>query len=450
MSSPRRAPTYRAVLRVTGVPRFLVPALLGRLSYGMVSLALVLAVVHSTGSYANVGLVMGLFGLTVTVLSPLRAWFIDRHGPLRALLPMALVHALALLGLAAASWNPGAHLGVLVALTSVAGACAPPLGPVTRSVWRHVIADRELLQRAYSLDTVTEELIFFTGPLLLGALMWVWPPSVGLGLGALLIVFGTAGLVTSGAARSMADSRTEPAPLPPGASDTPGASRAPVAPVREPRLTARGGFLSAVAISAATGLTLGSAVLLNVAFAEQQGAIGAVVMVESAQTAGSALGGLAYGAVAWRTGVRTRLALLGLALGVGVAAAALVPGVPALAALLFVVGVFGAPMITTAYLLADESVASGYRTRAGNWVNTAYNAGSSVGGACVGLFLTAAPPNAGYPLAGVVLIAVAAVVLLAAGRTAWPRVTRTRFGEAGLRRTAEEIAPSATSPRRRR
>ncbi|GAA1117597.1 MFS transporter [Nocardiopsis metallicus] len=433
MPSPDRAPTYRAVLRVTGVPRFLTPAMLGRLSYGMVSLALILAVVHTTGSYARLGLVMGLFGLTVAVLSPLRASLIDRHGLLRALLPMALLHALALLGLAAASWNPGAHLGTLVVLAAVAGACAPPLGPVTRSVWSHLITDRGLLQRAYSLDTVTEELIFFTGPLLLGALMWVWPPSAGLALGAVLVVSGTVGLVTSAAARSMDAARTgpgsatEPAPKP-----DPGAGRA-----RGPKPTARGGFLSAVAISGAAGLTLGSAVLLNVAFAERQ-------------TAGSALGGLAYGALAWRTGTRTRLALLGLALGGGVAAAALVPGVPALVALLFVVGVFGAPLLTTAYLLADESVAPGYRTRAGNWVNTAYNAGSTVGGAGVGLFLTVAPPSAGYPLIGAVLVLVAATVLLTARRTAAPRPGTSGLRMAVLRTAAGGSAPSATRSRRRR
>ncbi|WP_017582573.1 MFS transporter [Nocardiopsis valliformis] len=427
MPSPDRAPTYRAVLRVTGVPRFLTPAMLGRLSYGMVSLALILAVVHTTGSYARVGLVMGLFGLTVAVLSPLRASLIDRHGLLRALLPMALLHASALLGLAAASWNPGAHLGSLVALASVAGACAPPLGPVTRSVWSYLITDREILQRAYSLDTVTEELIFFTGPLLLGALMWVWPPSAGLALGAVLVVSGTVGLVTSAAARSVDAARTGPrigtgsateaAPKP-----DPGAGR-----TRGPKPT------------------VGSAVLLNVAFAEQQGAVEAVVLVESAQTAGSALGGLAYGAVAWRTGTRTRLALLGLALGGGVAAAALVPGVPVLVALLFVVGVFGAPLLTTAYLLADESVAPGYRTRAGNWVNTAYNAGSTVGGAGVGLFLTIAPPSAGYPLIGAVLVLVAVTVLLTARRTTTPR-----FRRAVLRTATGGSAPSATTSRRRR
>ncbi|WP_431869380.1 MFS transporter [Nocardiopsis eucommiae] len=201
MTPPHRAPTYRAVLRVTGVPRFLVPALLGRLSYGMVSLALVLSVFRTTGSYTDVGLVVGLFGLTATVLSPSRAALVDRYGPLRALTPMAGLHGLALVGLAAASWHPGGHLGLLAALTSVAGASAPPLGPVTRTVWSRLVRDRDLLQRAYSLDTVAEELIFLTGPLILGALMRVGPPAAGLTLGALLVVVGTVGLVTSPAAR---------------------------------------------------------------------------------------------------------------------------------------------------------------------------------------------------------------------------------------------------------
>lgn len=429
MTPPHRAPTYRAVLRVTGVPRFLVPALLGRLSYGLVSLSLVLSVVHTTGSHTDVGLVGALFGLTATVLSPLRASLVDRHGPLRALLPMAALHGSALLGLAAASWNPGGHLGLLAALTSVAGACAPPLGPVTRALWSHLVSDRALLQRAYSLDTVAEELIFIAGPLLLGALMWVGPPSAGLTLGAALIVVGTAGLVTSPVARARHAAR-------PTAAGGSGTDRPAPA---TPHLTARGGFLSAVAVSAATGLTLGAAALLNVAFAEQRGVVGAVVLVESAQAAGSALGGLAYGALSWRAGTRTRLALLGLALGGGVAAAALVPGVPALVALLFVVGVCCAPIITTAYLLADESVAAGYRTRAGNWVNTAHNAGASVGAATVGLFLAVAPPGAGYPLVGAVLVTVSGAVLLAGFA-----------GRARIREPGGVTGRSATSARRRR
>ncbi|MET9796907.1 MFS transporter [Nocardiopsis alba] len=430
MSSPVPGPSYRAVMRVTGAHRFLIPALLGRSSYGLVSLALVLSVVHATGSYAHVGVVGGIFGATVAALSPLRARLIDRHGPCAALPPMAVLFALALLGLAVTTWSGGADLGVLVALAVMAGACAPPLGPVTRSLWSHLIADRALLQRAYSLDTVVEELIFLGGPLLLGALLPWWPPPIGLVVGALLVSTGTWGLVTSPVARSMSrrspESPSAPAPAP-GTDAT-------------PRPVARGGLLTAVALSGAAGAALGAAGLVNVAFAEQHGRVEAVVFLETLQTAGGVVGGLVYGAVSWRAGARARLVLISLALGGGVAAAAFAPGVAALSAVLFVVGVVGAPLITTSYLLADESVTADRRTRAGNWVNTAYNAGSSVGGAAIGVLLTLTPPGAAYTMAGGVLVVVTAAALpFSIPR----RRVRPLRGSSGA-------VPSATSARRRR
>ena len=428
MSSPVPGPSYRAVLRVTGACRLLIPALVGRSSYGLVSLALVLSVVHATGSYAHVGVVGGIFGATVAALSPLRARLIDRHGPCAALPPMAVLFALAMLGLAVTTWSGGADLGVLVALAVMAGACAPPLGPVTRSLWSHLIADRALLQRAYSLDTVVEELIFLGGPLLLGALLPWGPPPIGLVVGALLVSTGTWGLVTSPVARSMSrrspESRSAPAP---GTDVT-------------PRPVARGGLLTAVALSGAAGIALGATALINVAFAEQHGRVETVVFLEALQTAGGVIGGLLYGAVSWRAGSRTRLVLISLALGGGVAAATFAPGVAALTALLFVVGVVGAPLITTSYLLADESVAADRRTRAGNWVNTAHNAGSSVGGAVIGALLTLVPPSTAYTAAGGVLVVVAVVVLPFS-------IPRRRVRPL---RGSSWAVPSATSARRRR
>ncbi|MFB8761777.1 MFS transporter [Nocardiopsis alba] len=427
MSSPVPGPSYRAVMRVTGAHRFLIPALLGRSSYGLVSLALVLSVVHATGSYAHVGVVVGVFGATVAVLSPLRARFIDRHGPCAALPPMAALFALALLGLAVTTWSGGTGLGVLVALAVMAGACAPPLGPVTRSLWSHLIADRALLQRAYSLDTVVEELIFLGGPLLLGALLPWWPPPIGLVVGALLVSTGTWGLVTSPVARSMSRRSPESPSAPAPGTDV------------TPHPVARGGLLTAVALSGAAGLALGATGLVNVAFAEQHGRVEAVVFLEALQTAGGVVGGLVYGAVSWRAGTRARLVLTSLALGGGVAAAAFAPGVAALSAVLFVVGVVGAPLITTSYLLADESVTADRRTRAGNWVNTAYNAGSSVGGAAIGMLLTLTPPGTAYTMVGGVLVVVTVAVL----PFSIPRRVRPLRGSSGA-------VPSATSARRRR
>lgn len=55
MSSSSVAPSYAAVLRTRYACRTFSAALLGRLSYGMVSLSLVLAIKEATGSYAVAG-----------------------------------------------------------------------------------------------------------------------------------------------------------------------------------------------------------------------------------------------------------------------------------------------------------------------------------------------------------------------------------------------------------
>ncbi|MDN3356254.1 hypothetical protein [Actinomadura sp. DC4] len=102
------SPSYLAVLRTPHAGRLFGAALLGRLSYGIAPLSLVLALTAATGSYAAAGGVMALFALTVSVFAPVRAGLIDRYGPARALPPMAVAYALVLGCAAAATWRPGA------------------------------------------------------------------------------------------------------------------------------------------------------------------------------------------------------------------------------------------------------------------------------------------------------------------------------------------------------
>lgn len=54
---------YRDVLRVPHAARLFSAALLGRLSFAMVSLALLLTVQRNTGSFAAAGIATGVFGL---------------------------------------------------------------------------------------------------------------------------------------------------------------------------------------------------------------------------------------------------------------------------------------------------------------------------------------------------------------------------------------------------
>ncbi|MCQ4209295.1 MFS transporter [Streptomyces longispororuber] len=363
---------YAAVLRTPYALRTFGAALLGRLSYGTVALSLMLAVTAATGSYAVAGAVMALYGAASVLLSPLRALLIDRYGPRRALPPMALSYAALLAVLATVAWRPGAPGWLLVALALPTGALTPPLGPTMRTVWGRLLSDRRLLQRAYSLDGVAEELLLVCGPLLVGVLVLWAPAAFGVALSAGLVAVGTLAFVTSPAVAGVA-------PVPKAGG----------------RRTARGKIArdlrQPVVVTLGVGIALGAADLLVLAFAEERGRGGSAAWILAALSAGSAVGGLLNGAVDWRGTARARLPFLAAGLAAALGGAALAPGLPALALAAACVGLFVAPALTTAYLIADESVDDGFRTQAGAWVNTSLNAGSSAGTAGVGLLVGHAP-----------------------------------------------------------
>ncbi|MGW3164336.1 MFS transporter [Streptomyces sp. NPDC001142] len=398
--APSRAPSYAAVLRAPHAAPAFGAALVGRLSYGMISLSLMLAVKDATGSFTAAGVVMALFGATSVLLSPARAALVDRYGPRRALPPMAGAYAVLLAVLAYATWRPGVSSPLLGVLAVTAGACTPPLGPVMRTLWSRLVPDRELLRRAYSLDGVAEELLFVTGPLLVGVVIRHSVPAAGVAISAALVLVGTGALVSSPGVRGAAPG---PAAQPAAAPDRVGGGR---------RALLKGaGLRHAALAAAAVGLCLGALDLLVVAFAEQHHRDGSVAWALAALSAGSAVGGLAYGvAVPWRAPNRMRLPVLVAGLGTALVVAGLSPGVPVLVAVVAVAGVFVAPALTTAYLLADESVDPGARTRAGAWVNTAINAGSALGSATMGLLVDRLPPPACFAIASTPALVCAAVV----------------------------------------
>ncbi|MFG3136264.1 MFS transporter [Streptomyces sp. NPDC048211] len=393
-SAPSRAPSYAAVLRTPHAVRPFAAALLGRLSYGVAPLSLLLALKDATGSYSVAGGSMALFGAASVCLSPARAALVDRYGPRRTLPPMAGLYAALLAVIALATWHRGAPALLLGGLTTAAGACTPPLGPVMRAVWSSLVPDRELLQRAYSLDGVAEELTYVTAPLLVGIVVTHTEPAAGVLAGAVLVFVGASALVSSPAVARAHTARQPDA--------TPGAPR--------PRLHGIVALRHAVLVTAAVGLCLGALDLLVVAFTERLHQAAAVSWVLAALSAGSAVGGLAYGAVRWRSAARVRLPVVAAALGAALLAAGLSRDLYVLAALVAAAGLFVAPALTTAYLIADESVDAGRRTQAGAWVNTAFNAGSSGGTAVIGLLVDRLPLALCFALAAAPALVCAATV----------------------------------------
>ncbi|WP_406095850.1 MFS transporter [Kitasatospora purpeofusca] len=400
---PSARPGYRAVLGAPHAGRTFAAALLGRLSYGVVPLALLLTVREATGSYSAAGAAMALFALASVLLSPVRAGLVDRHGPRRVLPPMAVLYGALLLAVVATTARPGAAPAAVGALVVAAGACTPPLGPVMRTFWRRLLPDPVLLRRAFSLDGVAEELLFVTGPLLVGLLLPVVGPGGAVAVGAGLLLAGALLLVASPVAAGGAGSEV-------GEVGEVGAG----SPAGRRRRTPLGGgraLRAAVLASAVTGLALGALDLMVLAFAEDRGRPEAVGWILAALSAGSAVGGLGLGALDRPVPNAVRLPLFTAGLGLALAAAGLAPGPVLLGVAVGVAGFFVSPALTTSYLVADEAVAPEARTRAGAWVNTAFNAGSAVGGAGVGLLVGHLPLPLCFALAAAPALAAVPVLL---------------------------------------
>ncbi|MEY9934449.1 MFS family permease [Catenulispora sp. GP43] len=401
--------SYLAVLRLPFAARTFATALIGRLSYGTVVLSMTLALASGRGSVSRAGEVVAVFALSVAALAPVRARLIDSRGIRRVLLPLALSYAAALAGLAAATWRPGAPLWLLEGLALAAGATAPPLGPTMRTLWRTMCGpDQALMQRAFSLDTVAEEVIGISGPLLVGLLILVANPALGVLLSAALVAVGTVAMMTSPVISTVTVTAARTAKAPATAEHG-----------QKARRTGSGRTLSRIldplSAAAGVGIGLGAQSLAIVAFAIHHHQPSAIAWADAGMSAGSILGGLAYGAVSWRVPSRTRLPLLTAALGLSIATAGLAPNIWVLTAIATASGVFVSPLMTCAYLVADELADERSRTSAGMWVNNAFNAGSSSGYAAMG------PALARLPLAWCFTIAAAPVLLGAGVAQAWRR-----------------------------
>jgi MFS family permease len=375
---------YRAVLRTPHACSAFVASLVGRLCYGIVSLSLILTLTVGGRSYGLAGLVMALFGLSIVLVSPFRAWMVDRHGPRRVLPSMAAGFAAALVAIAVIPARSGVNDAAIAALAAAAGACAPPLGVVMRTLWSALIDDRNLLQAAYSLDGVVEELLYVAGPVIAGVIVIVAKPAVGLLVTAGLMVAGTGLFLRSPALRRW------PSPV--------------AGPASVPSDAARGeadvghAILALAFATGAIGLCLGGLGLVIVAFSQSRHDPAAVAWIEAGLSVGSALGGLAYGAVTWRASARHRLALLATGLAVILIPAALSPNLLVLASLIGLAGVLVSPALATAYVLADGLASPKARNSAGNWVNSGYNAGSSAGAVLSGQLVGRIPLSACLPL----------------------------------------------------
>lgn len=391
------AANYVKLLRSPDVPGLIVAFLMLGVATTMTPVAYVLFAHAATHSFATASLVLAASTAGLLLFGPARGRLVDRVGPRRAVLGLAVPDVITDAAFIAGGL---AHVpaAILVLLGFVAGAVAAPALTALRSLWSETLTGADTRQAAYGLMSMMVETTYIAGPLLVAVLISVWSPTAAVATSAVLSFAGALAFASARAAEQ------------------------PRAAVEEEagRLSAIAGsrMRTLLATSAAFGITFGVLDVAFPAFARAHGSTAAAGVLLSAFAAGSLVGGFLYGL---RPRARTAeqlypaLCLLG---AIGFLPLILLPGLTAMVGLAVLSGLCFAPAATCQLAVIDEVADPGRRAEAFTWLSTAYGAGLALGAALCGQLLAVSGIRAALATAcGAALLA----AIVARGSTRWSR-----------------------------
>ncbi len=384
---------YRALFSAPGVGRLLVSSVVGRLPSGMFSLAIVLFVHGSTGSFLAAGLAVAAFSLAGAVIGPLLGALVDRYGQTVVLLPAAATQATALAALVVLGIETPAHppVAAIVALAAAAGAALPPIGGCVRALWSEV-AHGEELQTAYALDATTQETVWTLGPLLVGSTAGFVSPAAAVLLCAALTIVGTIYFATSSISRGWRAQRLE--------------RRRGSALGASPNLRL---LLYTVVLA---GVVIGAVEVGLPALAVGQGARWSSGPLLALFSLGSMAGGLIYSARSWTLAIARRYSAILIAMALAVAPLIAVHSLAPVFALSVLAGLCLAPMISCQFSLVGALAPEGTVTEAFTWHRAATIAGMAGGSALGGSLIDAHGAGAAFALGCIGVAAAAALAMV--------------------------------------
>ena len=364
---------YRSVLSVPGSPALILAAMAGRLPLGMSTLAILLLVRETGHSYAIAGISVGAYAFASAASAPVQGRLIDRFGRLRVMVPMALAQAAVLVAFVLVA-SVDASGAAVVPLAALAGALMPPVSPTARALMRDVYRDPHVRETAYALDSVVQEVVWVTGPLIVALVVGFTSPEVAVLLVAAVCVVGTTLFVRSPLARG---------------SGTRSAHEARVSALADHELRA---MLIPIAL---TGVGLGAIEVGLPSLALHAGSRPASGLLLAVWSLGSLAGGLWYGARAWSSSLSRRYRLLLVAAIAFTAPLIIARTVPEGIIGSLLAGLMIAPVFSCQYAMIARAAPSGAETEAFTWVSAALVAGlaigSAIGGGLIGVAGVSAP-----------------------------------------------------------
>jgi MFS family permease len=357
------ANNYRAVLSRPGAARLLSTALLGRLPQGMSSLAVLLLVRGSTGSYAAAGVAVGAMAFANAIGGPLLGRLIDRVGRRMIVGPASATQACFYVALAVAAKEHAPAI-VLIVCAALAGSLVPPIAQVVRTLLRDLYDEHDVRETAYSLEAIAQETIWIAGPLFTTVVITLASPTFAvailgaIGLGGTLL-FLRSPLLDRPPAHELGDAQH-------GSALVSMDLRWLLVPV------------------ALMGFALGAVEVGIPSLALHDGSRPAAGFLLALWSLGSMAGGIHYSTTDWGSALGSRYALL-LGINCLVTAPLLFAGSIALAAVFsFLAGLAIAPTFSCVYSVVGRVIIPGSEHEAFGWMLSALIGGIAAGSALAG------------------------------------------------------------------
>ncbi len=394
---------YRELLAPPAVSRLVGSGLIARLPIGMTALAFILLIRAEGGSYADAGIVSAAEAIAAAAGAPVAGRLVDRRTPATVLFGYGCLFPASLALLLVLAWS-SAPLAALALAAAAAGFTLPPIGPTVRMLWPSMVTDDDQLSTAFALEATLQELLFVSGPLIVGLLTALFSPSVAVIATGAFCFFGVLGFISNGYIRDR--TRQEPG------------DRHLLAALTPPTVQ------RIALLSLCYGVCFGSLEVAIPAFAESHGgrSLGAIGL--ACWSSGSLVGGL-LAAGHRASDPRRRLRLITAAF-LGLLVLPLFAwSLPSLAVIMFLVGLPIAPSFALTYGMVQESALRGTEAEVFGWLSTSIVVGIATGTAIGGLLITHSGVHASMLLAitgGVLAFGMASLIARGGGvRRGTPR-----------------------------
>lgn len=395
--------TYGRVLADPRARRFSFAGFVARMPLSMTGLGIVLLISISTGSFGRAGLVAGAATVAGAVTAPWWGRLIDRIGQAKVLVAAALICNLSLAVLIT-SVLAGLPLAVTLLAAVGVGLGFSSAGSCVRARWTHLLSDDPLLDTAFALEAVVDEVVFIVGPVLVTLLATSFHPALGLTVCILLGLVGACWLALQ--------RNTQP-PISIG-----GHHRSAGAGLPKTLL------VPIVLACASLGALFGAMEVVVVAFATKAGVLPFAGLIVMAWALGSLISGLVTGTVSWRVSAARRFRVGAVVLALSMLPLLVVDSPWLVAALLLISGLAIAPTLIASVAVTQEAVPAARLTEALGWTSTGMAGGVAAGAAALGEVVDRWGASAGFLgislIGGLLIVAALFVRTPAAARRVAP------------------------------